>query len=179
MDCSTPGSSVHTILQARILEQVSISFSRGSSNPGIKLASPALQADSLPSDLAKPLHFSLSAWHQIKYFLSPEFLISSHFTLVQVAISFSLNFWGSFLSTCPASFCLLVMLFPYSIQERELLTNINLIEHVWVKDEINHFHIKGQILFGSFRILQQIRRGIEREPRCPESQSRAPEGRSH
>ena len=61
MDCSTPGSSVHTILQARILEQVSISFSRGSSNPGIKLASPALQADSLPSDLAKPLHFSLSA----------------------------------------------------------------------------------------------------------------------
>ena len=31
MDCSLPGSSVHGILQARILERVAISFSRGSS----------------------------------------------------------------------------------------------------------------------------------------------------
>ena len=31
MDCSLPGSSVHRILQARILEWVSIAFSRGSS----------------------------------------------------------------------------------------------------------------------------------------------------
>ena len=31
MDCSPPGSSVHGILQARILEWVAISFSRGSS----------------------------------------------------------------------------------------------------------------------------------------------------
>ena len=34
MDCSPPGSSVHRIFQARILEWVSISFSRGSSWPG-------------------------------------------------------------------------------------------------------------------------------------------------
>ena len=33
MHCSTPGSSVHGILQARILESVAISFSRGSSQP--------------------------------------------------------------------------------------------------------------------------------------------------
>ena len=33
MDCSPPGSSVHGILQARILERVAISFSRGSSQP--------------------------------------------------------------------------------------------------------------------------------------------------
>ena len=32
-DCSPPGSSVHRISQARILEWVSISFSRGSSQP--------------------------------------------------------------------------------------------------------------------------------------------------
>ena len=31
MDCSLPGSSVHGILQARILERVAIPFSRGSS----------------------------------------------------------------------------------------------------------------------------------------------------
>ena len=33
MDCSPPGSSVHGILQARILERVAIHFSRGSSRP--------------------------------------------------------------------------------------------------------------------------------------------------
>ena len=33
MDCSLPGSSAHGILQARILEQVAIFFSRGSSQP--------------------------------------------------------------------------------------------------------------------------------------------------
>ena len=50
MDCSPPGSSVHGILQARILEWVAICFSRGSSNPGIKPGSPILQANSLPSE---------------------------------------------------------------------------------------------------------------------------------
>ena len=30
-DCSLPGSAIHGILQARILEWVAISFSRGSS----------------------------------------------------------------------------------------------------------------------------------------------------
>ena len=39
MDYSLPGSSVHRILQARILEWVAMSFSRGSST---------WQADSLP-----------------------------------------------------------------------------------------------------------------------------------
>ena len=46
MDSSPPGSSVHGILQARMLEWVAIAFSRGSSNPGIKpapLVSPAKQ----------------------------------------------------------------------------------------------------------------------------------------
>ena len=33
MDCSLPGSSIHGIFQARILEWVAISFSRGSSRP--------------------------------------------------------------------------------------------------------------------------------------------------
>ena len=33
MDCSPPGSSVHGIFQARVLEWVAISFSRGSSRP--------------------------------------------------------------------------------------------------------------------------------------------------
>ena len=33
VDCSLPGSSLHGILQARVLEWVAISFSRGSSQP--------------------------------------------------------------------------------------------------------------------------------------------------
>ena len=41
MDCSPPGSSVHGILQARILEWVAISFSRGFSQP-MALVSPEL-----------------------------------------------------------------------------------------------------------------------------------------
>ena len=36
MDYSPPGSSVHGILQARLLEWVAIPFSRGSSYPGIE-----------------------------------------------------------------------------------------------------------------------------------------------
>ena len=36
------------ILQARILEWVTIPFSRGSSQPGFKPGSPPFQADSLP-----------------------------------------------------------------------------------------------------------------------------------
>ena len=56
MDCSLPGSSVHGILQARILDWLAIPFSRDLPDPGIKPRSPALQADSLPSELlGKPL----------------------------------------------------------------------------------------------------------------------------
>ena len=50
MDWSLPGSSVHGILQARILEWVAILFSRDLPNPVIKPRSPTLQADSLLSE---------------------------------------------------------------------------------------------------------------------------------
>ena len=51
MDWSPPGSSVHGISQASLLECIPISSSRDLPNPGIEpmsLASPAWQADSLP-----------------------------------------------------------------------------------------------------------------------------------
>ena len=44
MDYSSPGSSVHGISQARILEWVAISSSRDLPNPGIKPTSPASPA---------------------------------------------------------------------------------------------------------------------------------------
>ena len=56
-DCSSPGSSVHGIPQARILEWVAMPSSRRSSDIGIKSSSPALQADFLPTEPpGKPCH---------------------------------------------------------------------------------------------------------------------------
>ena len=50
MDCSPPGSSVHGISQARILEWVTFPFSRGSSQPRDWTWVSTLLADSLPSE---------------------------------------------------------------------------------------------------------------------------------
>ena len=65
MDCKTPGSSVHGLLQARILEWVAISSSRGSSQPKDLThvsGSAALQVESLPpSRLGSPITFTHSA----------------------------------------------------------------------------------------------------------------------
>ena len=59
MDCSPPGFSAHEILQARILEWVAISSSRGSSQPRDRIHLVHLlhwQADSLPlSHMGSPL----------------------------------------------------------------------------------------------------------------------------
>ena len=85
MDYSLPDSSIHGISQAIIVEWVAISFSRGSSWPRIEPGSPALLADSLPSEppgylpissiyiiwnfqllLISILHLTLRLWIKIK-----------------------------------------------------------------------------------------------------------------
>ena len=48
--CNPMDSTVHGILQARILERVAVPFSRDLSNPGIESTSATLQADSLLSE---------------------------------------------------------------------------------------------------------------------------------
>ena len=50
MDSRPPGSSVHEILQARILEYIAIPFSKESFCARDQTGSSALQADSLPSE---------------------------------------------------------------------------------------------------------------------------------
>ena len=58
MDCSPPGSSAYGILQAKILEWVALPSPVYLPDAGIKPGSPALQADSLPSEPpALPLYF--------------------------------------------------------------------------------------------------------------------------
>ena len=82
MDCSPPGSFVHGISQARILDWVAISFSGGGGLPdsGIKPGSPTLQADSLlsgPPGKPLPLHILL-----------PEYLAFLHFKNIRIT-----TFW--------------------------------------------------------------------------------------
>ena len=50
IDCNPSVSSVHGILQARILEWAAIPFSTDLPNSGIEPGSPGLQGDSLPSE---------------------------------------------------------------------------------------------------------------------------------
>ena len=76
MDCSLPGSSVHGILQARILEWVAIPFSRGSSRPRdrtcVSYVSLHWQAGSLPlAPLGNPFSYGGNAtgvgwWQSVK-----------------------------------------------------------------------------------------------------------------
>ena len=88
MDCNPPCSSVHRISQARILEQVAISYSRGSSKPRDRICVSCI-ADSLdcpgydppfvqcthllvtsqPSQLTDQLSQYCNAWAQVTLIL--------------------------------------------------------------------------------------------------------------
>ena len=95
VECNPPGSSVHGILQARILEWVAMPFSRGSSQP----RSPTLQADSLPFELpGKPKYLlcvhtqACLALYDIMGCSQPSFSVHGILQakiLMWVAISFS------------------------------------------------------------------------------------------
>ena len=50
VDFSPPGFSIHGISQAKILKWLPFPSPGDLRNPGIELGSPALQADSLPSE---------------------------------------------------------------------------------------------------------------------------------
>ena len=100
MDCSLPGSSAHGIFQARILEWVAISFSRGifptqGSDPGIEPQSPAFQANSLLTERPGKLvhgtrqhyiHFDFLANSSLR---TPPLVM---YTLLLLRLLFSLKF---------------------------------------------------------------------------------------
>ena len=95
MDCRLPSSSVHGILQARYWTGLPFpSPSPGDlSNPGIKLTSPALQADSLPlSPLGSP---PLFLYHVYWIFFPPH-----HRTLTTgISQTYQSSFFFFFLMT--------------------------------------------------------------------------------
>ena len=79
MNCSPPGSSVHGILQARILVWVAIPSSRESPNPKIEPRSPALQADSLPSEPpGKPIYIKCKGLWYIVSLLQNIYCVCVH-----------------------------------------------------------------------------------------------------
>ena len=83
---SLSGSSIHGILQTRILEWVAILFSREFSNPGIKSGSPALQANSLLSEPpGKPFSYArvltcahYQVWEAFPYYNCIKFSPKQH-----------------------------------------------------------------------------------------------------
>ena len=87
MDCNPPGSSVHGILQARILEWIAIQFYRESSRLRDQTRSPALQADSLPSELPEKPHGPLV----LTYYLIGQTLLSFSFCSKMGLLSFIVN----------------------------------------------------------------------------------------
>ena len=67
MDCSLPGSSVHGILQARILEWVAIPFSRRSSQPRDGTQVSHIAVDFLPSQPPGKLLITTIKYQILKY----------------------------------------------------------------------------------------------------------------
>ena len=57
MDCSLPGSSVHGIFQAIVLEWIAISFPRGSSRPRDRTRVSGIVDRHLPSEPSKPVSY--------------------------------------------------------------------------------------------------------------------------
>ena len=110
MDCSPPGSSCLWNCPGKILEWISVPFSRGSSQPRVESGFPALQADFLPSkQLGKPmlnsyrfLFFSLS----ILLFIGIPSLFTCFYYLL-----FNLTFFVFFLIL----FFSLLFFFPLSL----------------------------------------------------------------
>ena len=88
IDCSLPGSSVHEILQARILEWVVVPFSRDFPNPGIKPRPPALQADFLPSEPFLVTLLNSNQW--------PLLLKKYHAVIEQYLIKIFAAMWTKF-----------------------------------------------------------------------------------
>ena len=70
-DCSPPGSSVHGILQARILQWVAIPFSRGSSQPRDQTQVSRMLVDPFPFE--PPRKFLLAWWlSPVLFFQDPS-----------------------------------------------------------------------------------------------------------
>ena len=147
IDYSLPGTPVHGIFQARILECVAISFSRDLSNLGIEPGSPALQVDSLPlHHLGSP---SLGIVHS-KSIHVVTILLYSYLILRQLCghwracllEMYRLLPWVSMLPSAHG-FCLasLIISFPVSFQSFLSLYHLNINCYNPISSELGFPHI--------------------------------------
>ena len=97
MDCSLSGSSIHGILQAKILEWVAIPFSKGSYQPRDFTQSPALQADSLLSESPGKSH--VYPWSEVKW-VSSVWFFATPWTIQSMEFS-RLEYWSRELFPSP------------------------------------------------------------------------------
>ena len=92
MDCNPPGSSVHGILQTRILEWVAMPFSRDIPDPGYNHCS-ALPANSLPSEPPrKPFTKCVYMAISISQFISLPFSLLDVHTYIHSVLAFLLTY---------------------------------------------------------------------------------------
>ena len=94
MNCSPPGSSVHCVLQARILEWVAMPSSRGSSSPRvwpISLMPPALAGGFFITRAAQGARSSPD-WYAIHSKLDKLGILKSFQTFFFISLSLSLFF---------------------------------------------------------------------------------------
>ena len=115
MDYSPPGSSVYGDSPGRTLEWAAMSYSRGFPNSGIKPRSPALQADSLPSELLKLQLKWGSGWSPVYWRLEPR-------SYLWVAAGWTLESWALFL--CSTGFLGILVGFGGAILKLNLKSSI-------------------------------------------------------
>ena len=80
--------TVHRVLQARILEWVSIPFSRDFANPGIEIKSPALQADSL-----LPVCVYIYTYMHVYVYVCEKAVLKFNIQKTKIIISCPLTSW--------------------------------------------------------------------------------------
>ena len=86
MACRPPGSSVHGILQASLLEWVALPSPGNLPDPGIEPGSPALKVDSLPSELPGKPKFYLQKCNMYEIDMFVKFSCISSFYEAPVTV---------------------------------------------------------------------------------------------
>ena len=111
MDCNLPGSPVHGMLQARILEQAAIPFSRGSSGPKDQTQVFCISA-SLVTQMVKKsyymiqqFHFWVFIWRKQKTVIqkdkcTPVFIVELFTIAKKQPVCPSIDEWKKMLYTC-------------------------------------------------------------------------------
>ena len=162
MDCSSPGFSVHRILQAGILEWVAIPFSRGSYKPTIEptsLVSPALAGVFFTSSATVKPTFScfssVQSLSRVRLFATPW--TAAHQASLSITNSWSLLKLTSIKFMMPFNYlilCCSLLLWPSNFPSIGVFSNKPLLHIRWSKYWSFSFCISPSIEYSliSFRM---------------------------